>query len=193
MRYFLPIALLPVFVLLTAVLALRAEHGAKGKAYFLVCATLGLAMVTFAWRSSPALGNFSWLSAAPSSESHPGVRCFNELMTKKSFNVVGTFWSTRTLDAYSKTEARALQVNERFEPTLWLNNRDTYRNLAVNGVIVSRPADNVRQKGAIYAEQTQALGAPDSIATCTDFDIYYYAEGSKGYTLLAEQMKKLKR
>jgi hypothetical protein len=193
MRYFLPIALLPVFVLLTAVLALRAEHGAKGKAYFLVCATLGLAMVTFAWRSSPALGNFSWLSAAPNSESHPGVRCFNELMTKKSFNVVGTFWSTRTLDAYSKTEARALQVNERFEPTLWLNNRDTYRSLKINGVIVSRPTDNVRQKGAIYAEQTHTLGTPESIFTCKDFDIYYYDDNSKGYTQLAEQLKKLKR
>ena len=139
------------------------------------------------------MSDLSWISAARYSESHSGLRCFNEHMAKHRFNAVGTFWSARTLDAYGTTGARVLQANEHFEPTLWLNNRATYTHLKVNGVIVSHAIDNVRHKGNIYPDSTHVLGKPDKVYPCKDFDIYFYDDGSSGYRYLAEQMKKLKR
>jgi hypothetical protein len=193
MRYFLPVALLPVFVLLTIFQHAQQCIGATVRLYFGLCAIAGIGMVVIVIGRSNTAVNFSWLHDARYSQHHEGIRCFNGHMSDKPFNVVGTFWSTRTLDAYRTTRARALQVNERFEPTLWLNNRATYKELAINGLIVSRPQGNVRQKGNIYAEDTRILGIPDRILPCKDFDIYFYADGSPGFTQLAEQMKKLKR
>ena len=193
MRYFLPVALLPVFVLLTTLLQAQQGNGAVVRRYFGLCLIAGFAVMAMAIGRSNSGVNFSWLSDARYSQHHEGILCFNRHMSDKPFNAVGTFWSTRTLDAYSTTRARALQVNERFEPTLWLNNRATYKDVAINGVIVSRPQGNVRQKGNIYAEDTRFLGSPDRILPCKDFDIYFYADGSPGFTQLAEQMKKLKR
>lgn len=188
MRYFLPVALLPVFVFLTTV-----QQAKTVRLYFCLCLIAGIAMVAITIYRSNSGVNFSWLRDARYSQHHEGIRCFNGHMSDRPFNVVGTFWSTRTLDAYSTTRARALQVNERFEPTLWLNNRATYKEVTINGVIVSRPQGEVRQKGNIYAEVTRILGRPDRILACQDFDIYFYASGSPGFTQLAEQMKKLKR
>lgn len=193
MRYFLPVALLPVFVLLTAFHQTLMASGVAVRRYVSLCVIIGIAMVAFVCGRPNTTANFSWLFNARFSQSHEGLGCFNRHMSEKPFNVVGTFWTTRTLDAYGSTRARALQVNERFEPTLWLNNRATYRDLAINGVIVSRAQDALRQKGSIYAEETRTLGSPDRIFACKDFDIYYYADGSPGFNQLAEQMKKLKR
>ncbi len=193
MRYFLPVALLPVFVLLTAFHQTLMASGVAVRRYASLCVIVGIAMVAFVCGRPNTTASFSWLFNARYSQSHEGLGCFNRHMSEKPFNVVGTFWTTRTLDAYGSTRARALQVNERFEPTLWLNNRATYRDLAINGVIVSRAQDALRQKGSIYAEETRTLGSPDRIFACKDFDIYYYADGSPGFNQLAEQMKKLKR
>ena len=193
MRYFLPVALLPVFVLLTAFHQTLMASGVAVRRYVSLCVIIGIAMVAFVCGRPNTTASFSWLFNARYSQSHVGLGCFNRHMSEKPFNVVGTFWTTRTLDAYGSTRARALQVNERFEPTLWLNNRATYRDLAINGVIVSRAQDALRQKGSIYAEETRTLGSPDRIFACKDFDIYYYADGSPGFNQLAEQMKKLKR
>ncbi len=193
MRYFLPVALLPVFVLLTAFHQTLMASGVAVRRYVSLCVIIGIVMVAFVCGRPNTTANFSWLFNARYSQSHEGLGCFNRHMSEKPFNVVGTFWTTRTLDAYGSTRARALQVNERFEPTLWLNNRATFRDLAINGVIVSRPQDALRQKGSIYAEETRTLGSPDRIFACKDFDIYYYADGSPGFNQLAEQMKKLKR
>ncbi len=193
MRYFLPVALLPVFVLLTTFHQTLMVSGMVTRRYFGLCVIIGIAMVAFVCGRPNTTASFSWLFNASYSQSHEGIRCFNGHMSDKPFNVVGTFWTTRTLDAYGSTRARALQVNERFEPTLWLNNRATYRDLAINGVIVSRAQDALRQKGSIYAEETRTLGSPDRIFACKDFDIYYYADGSPGFSQLTEQMKKLKR
>ncbi len=193
MRYFLPIALFPVFVLLTTFQHVQQGNGAVVRRYFGLCLITGIAMVAMTIGRSNSGVDLSWLLDARYSQHHEGIRCFNGHMSDKPFNSVGTFWSTRTLDAYSTTRARALQVNERFEPTLWLNNRATYKDVAINGVIVSRPQGNFRQKGNIYAEDTRTLGSPDRILPCKDFDIYFYADGSPGFTQLAEQMKKLKR
>ena len=193
MRYFLPVALLPVFVLLTAFHQTLMASGVAVRRYASLCVIVGIAMVAFVCGRPNTTASFSWLFNARYSQSHEGLGCFNRHMSEKPFNVVGTFWTTRTLDAYGSTRARALQVNERFEPTLWLNNRATYRDLAINGVIVSRAQDALRLKGSIYAEETRTLGSPDRIFACKDFDIYYYADGSPGFNQLAEQMKKLKR
>lgn len=193
MRYFLPVALLPVFVLMTAFQQAQLGSGAFVHRYFGLCVMASIAMVAITIGRSNTAVNFSWLFDARYSQSHEGIRCFNGHMSNEPFNAVGTFWSTRTLDAYSTTRARALQVNERFEPTLWLNNRATYKDVAINGVIVSRPQGHDRQKGTIYAEDTRPLGSPDKILACKDFDIYFYADGSPGFSQLAEQMKKLKR
>lgn len=193
MRYFLPVALLPLFVLVTAF----PQHTQLSRAatgwYFSACVVVGIALLVFACAPTKSMTSFSWVFKTNYSQGHAGIRCFNEHMANKPYNVVGTFWSSRTLDAYGVTGARALQVNERFEPTLWLNNRATYKDLAVNGVIVSRPVENVRQKGNIYPEETRVLGSPDNIFRCKGFDIYFYADGSQGFTHLAEQLKKLKR
>lgn len=193
MRYFLPVALFPLFAILCFPLCTGIFYGKSSRVYFAACALLGIAAFGFALRTSPSMSNLSWISAAPYRESHSGIRCFNDLMAKHRFNAVGTFWSARTLDVYGNSGARVLQTNERFEPTLWLNNRATYKHLQVNGVIVSHVKDNVRYKGNIYPESTDVLGKPDKVYPCKDFDIYFYADGSGGDRYLAEQMKKLKR
>ena len=193
MRYFLPVAMLPLFVILCLPLCTGMFYGKSSPVYFAACALVGIAVFGFALRASPPMSNFSWIFAGSFSESHSGIRCFNNHMAKHRFNTVGTFWTARTLDAYGTTGARVLQANERFEPTLWLNNRANYKHLQVNGVIVSHVKDNVRYKGNIYPESTDVLGKPDKVYLCKDFDIYFYADGSGGDRYLAEQMKKLKR
>jgi hypothetical protein len=193
MRYFLPVALFPLFAIVCFPLCAGIFYGKWSRVYFAACALVGFAACGFALRASPPMSNFSWIFTSPFSETHSGIRCFNDLMAKHRFNAVGTFWTARTLDAYGDSGARVLQANERFEPTLWLNNRATYKHLQVNGVIVSHAIDNVRHKGNIYPESTHVLGKPDKVYPCKDFDIYFYEDGSGGFRYLAEQMKKLKR
>lgn len=193
MRYFLPIAIFPIFVFLIIPLQASTRSWVQSKVYFSVAALSSLALVSAALFLTPTMASLSWRHGAQPSSAHAAIRCFNQAMTDKSFNVVGTFWTTRTLDAYRQSSARALQVNEHFEPTLWLNNRETYRDLKVNGVIVSRPVDGIRLKGAIYDEDTRLLGSPDRVFACADFDIYFYQDASSGFRYLSEQMKKLKR
>lgn len=193
MRYFLPVALLPVFVLLTVFHQAQIVSGVVARRYFGLCVLGGVSLVVFTCGRPDTTANVSWLFKANYSQGHEAIRCFNGHMSEKPFNVVGTFWSTRTLDAYGNTGARALQVDERFQPILWLNNRASYKDLPINGVIVSRPQGDLRQEGNIYAEEARTLGTPGRILACKDFDIYFYPDGSPGATRLAEQIKKLKR
>lgn len=193
MRYFLPIAIFPIFIFLTIPLQTSTRSWVQSGVYLPVAALCSLVLVSAAFFLTPTMASLSWRYVSQPSSAHAAIRCFNQAMADKSFNVVGTFWTTRTLDAYRQSNTRALQVNEHFEPTLWLNNRETYRNLKINGVIVSRPVDGIRLKGGIYEEDTRLLGSPDRVFACADFDIYFYQDTSSGFRHLSEQIKKLKR
>jgi len=118
------------------------------------------------------------------------IDCYNRHMEQLSFNVVGGFWTSRQLDLYGNTGSRALQVNMNLEPFLWLNNAAPFSQLKLNGVIVDKLTGGIKIPDYIYAEDVAKLGPYSKKFSCNKFDIYYYADGSKGFLLLNAFVKK---
>jgi len=129
--------------------------------------------------------SFTWLKRPQAVAHYEPVQCFDRHMKSRLFNAVGSFWTSRALDAYSSSSSRVLQVSEILEPVFWLTNRASFQSTKINGVIVNRLApEQVKVSGNIYPDDVAMLGMPATIFQCNDFDIYYYPDDSDGFRTL---------
>jgi hypothetical protein len=192
MRYFLPVGLFP---LLVVVYFCSKRYARLGSRFKLLLLPLMLCTPVILWSISNAIetnsASFAWLTQWRGVEHYEPVQCFNRHMKKEHFNAVGSFWTSRALDGYGSPSSRVLQVSETLEPVHWLTNRANFQSIKINGVIVNRKGpDRAKVSGNIYQDDVVALGAPANIFRCNDFDIYFYPDDSEGFKTLSRLVRR---
>jgi hypothetical protein len=193
MRYFLPVGLFPLLVVVYYCSKCDVDHVSHLKPL----GTMLLMLFTPAalWSLSNAIevnsASFTWLTRSQSVAHYEPVQCFDQHMKKGHFNAVGSFWTSRALDAYGSSPSRVLQVSETLEPVYWLTNRASFYTTKINGVVVNRAGQQqTKVKGNVYQEDVAKLGAPATIFQCNDFDIYFYPDDSDGFKILRGLVKR---
>lgn len=176
--FILPIAFIPLYYTITK----KYEHAVKLGIIILVITVTLMALVKNPVQDISDLKNYR----------HTGAACLDAQLSGTPYKAgVAQYWRARVLQLNSQDGHIVEQTDGSLKRFGWLYNNATYDLHNLSFVVVDKPeltvSSDITTEGGIpilASSVLYALGQPNNIYNCEDFDIYTYDNASYGSKIL---------